>query len=309
MSNPFTEPEISGYNDTPPSDDGANTASNEITWAKHKTKLSDPIKNWVDALISNVTTAFSKSFLNAADDESSNFTVVTGDRGKLFVCSNTITATLPVAASVGEGFAVSFYNDGAGTVTLDGNSSETINGATTLALSAGDFAILVSDGDEWFASKSENIGISSLAKTDGNFIVGNGTSWVAESGSTARTSLGLGTIATENSPLPIASGGTGQTGRVAALNALGVYAGIVNSSGSGISLPFGWTSSTGGTGIFTVTHGLGQAGYVVALTVQDNANRTAVISDRGVNSFTYLIYKCDDGSLQDEVMHFILYDY
>jgi hypothetical protein len=38
--------------------------------------------------------------------------------------------------------------------------------------------------------------IGGLAKTDGNFIVGNGTTWVAESGATARTSLGLGSLAT-----------------------------------------------------------------------------------------------------------------
>lgn len=35
--------------------------------------------------------------------------------------------------------------------------------------------------------------ISALAKTDGNIIVGDGSTWVAESGATARTSLGLGT--------------------------------------------------------------------------------------------------------------------
>jgi hypothetical protein len=35
--------------------------------------------------------------------------------------------------------------------------------------------------------------LGGLAKTDGNFIVANGTTWVAESGNTARTSLGLGT--------------------------------------------------------------------------------------------------------------------
>lgn len=39
--------------------------------------------------------------------------------------------------------------------------------------------------------------LGGLAKTDGNFIVGDGTNWVAESGATARTSLGLGTMATE----------------------------------------------------------------------------------------------------------------
>jgi len=38
--------------------------------------------------------------------------------------------------------------------------------------------------------------ISALAVTDGNIIVGNGTTWVAESGATARASLGLGTAAT-----------------------------------------------------------------------------------------------------------------
>lgn len=35
--------------------------------------------------------------------------------------------------------------------------------------------------------------IAALAVTDGNIIVGNGSTWVAESGATARTSLGLGT--------------------------------------------------------------------------------------------------------------------
>ena len=40
--------------------------------------------------------------------------------------------------------------------------------------------------------------IGGLANTDGNFIVGNGSTWVAESGATARTSLGLGTLATLN---------------------------------------------------------------------------------------------------------------
>lgn len=45
---------------------------------------------------------------------------------------------------------------------------------------------------------AELTAIAALAVTDGNFIVGNGTTWVAESGSTARTSLGLGTAAVEN---------------------------------------------------------------------------------------------------------------
>lgn len=40
--------------------------------------------------------------------------------------------------------------------------------------------------------------IAALAKTDGNVIVGDGTTWVAENGDTARTSLGLGSAAVAN---------------------------------------------------------------------------------------------------------------
>ncbi len=39
--------------------------------------------------------------------------------------------------------------------------------------------------------------VAALAVTDGNFMVGNGSAWIAESGATARASLGLGTMATE----------------------------------------------------------------------------------------------------------------
>jgi hypothetical protein len=46
------------------------------------------------------------------------------------------------------------------------------------------------------ASSSKLTDIAALVPTDSNFIVGNGTTWVAESGATARTSLGLGSAAT-----------------------------------------------------------------------------------------------------------------
>ena len=46
--------------------------------------------------------------------------------------------------------------------------------------------ILIFEGD------AETAEIAQLAVTDGNFIVGNGSTWVAESGATVRTSLGLG---------------------------------------------------------------------------------------------------------------------
>jgi hypothetical protein len=71
--------------------------------------------------------------------------------------------------------------------------------------------------------------ISALTPTDSNFIVGDGANWVAESGATARTSLGLGSIATQASSnvsitggsitgitdLTVADGGTGRSSHTA----------------------------------------------------------------------------------------------
>jgi hypothetical protein len=58
------------------------------------------------------------------------------------------------------------------------------------------------------ASNASLTAIGALATTDGNFIVGSGSTWVAETGSTARVSLGLGTIATQSASSVAISGGT-----------------------------------------------------------------------------------------------------
>jgi len=58
------------------------------------------------------------------------------------------------------------------------------------------------------ASNANLTAIGNLAKTDGNIIVGNGSTWVAENGSTARTSLGIGTIATQAANSVSISGGS-----------------------------------------------------------------------------------------------------
>jgi len=58
------------------------------------------------------------------------------------------------------------------------------------------------------ASNANLTAIGNLANTDGNFIVGSGSTWVAENGGTARTSLGLGTISTQAANSVAISGGT-----------------------------------------------------------------------------------------------------
>lgn len=142
--------------------------------------------------------------------------------------------------------------------------------------------------------------------------------------SAARTTLGLGTLATLNTvtinngnwsgtALSISNGGTGQTDRIGALEAFGVYAGIVNSSGSAISLPTGWGSGLS-SNIYTITHNLGSASYAVDLTVESNigigsnGDRMAVLYTRNANTFQVVIWD-GGGGVRNHTFHFILYDY
>jgi hypothetical protein len=76
---------------------------------------------------------------------------------------------------------------------------------TTVTVADGKSAIVYADGGgasanvvdltstfNFQAASATLTAIAALAVTDGNIIVGNGSTWVAESGATARTSLGLG---------------------------------------------------------------------------------------------------------------------
>lgn len=129
------------------------------------------------------------------------------------------------------------------------------------------------------------------------------------SASTARTNLGLGTAATSSvgaflqPSLNLSDVGSATTSRTnlgattvgsgvftagAAINgrqAIGIFDGSVTVTGTSVFLPSGWTVSLGSTGVFTVTHNLGNANYIV-VALANTANswlvQRAVIS---ANSF------------------------
>src|SRR3990172_7930956 len=150
--NPFTQPTISGYNPSAPPDDGSQVASNLATWADIKNELSDPVKSLVETAISNTSTAFGKIFGNNVSAVSATYSVVAGDQGKILSCTNTITLNLLAAATASSNFTFAVWNGGTGVVTLDGSASETINGATTLGIQAGCFAIVSCNGSAWTAT-------------------------------------------------------------------------------------------------------------------------------------------------------------
>jgi len=117
------------------------------------------------------------------------------------------------------------FNGGDLPVSMGGTGASTASAART--------ALGVAIGSDVQAHDADLDAIAALAKTDGNFIVGNGSAWVAESGSTARTSLGLGSLATASTinnsnwsgtDLAVANGGTGASDAATARTNLGVTA-------------------------------------------------------------------------------------
>jgi hypothetical protein len=123
-------------------------------------------------------------------------------------------------------------------------------------------------GTDVQAYDAELTAIASLAVTDSNFIVGNGTTWVAESGATARTSLGLGTMATQNASavaitggsvtgitdIAVADGGTGASDASGARTNLGLGT-MATQAASGVSITGG--SITGITDLAVADGGTG----------------------------------------------------
>lgn len=108
----------------------------------------------------------SRAFLNVAA-KSADFTVWTDDASgspkdlyAVTTAASTITATLPTVASgdasLGRVVTIMKVDAGGGSVTIDADGSETINGSATVSLSSQyDYRTLVYDGSsEWIVISS-----------------------------------------------------------------------------------------------------------------------------------------------------------
>lgn len=135
--------------------------------------------------------------------KSGSYTVLPADYGVTINCTSTFSLALTAAATTADGFWFNVRNDGSGVITIDPNSTEQINGATTLEVYPGESCMVVCSGSAWKA-----IGLHAPSFKIGNFTrdmtTGTGTQavtgvgfkpravvFLASEGSTAQVSIGF----------------------------------------------------------------------------------------------------------------------
>jgi hypothetical protein len=136
--------------------EGSSNSGNKVSFlAGTKTVISTPTAAML-APVAGLGGWATKS--DAVVAKTTNYTLLAADDGKLIDADGSgnspagLTLTLPAAAS-SSGFVISVMNTGAtGTVTIDGNGAETIDGETTLDITDQFGAATVRcDGTEWHA--------------------------------------------------------------------------------------------------------------------------------------------------------------
>ncbi len=198
-----------------------------------------------------------------------------------------------------------------GVITLaDGNSTR-----TNLGLAIG------SDVQAYDAQLAD---IAGLAVTDGGFIVGDGSNFVLETGATVRTSLGLGSIATQAADAVAVTGGsitgvttfsTGNLGSTATFNGNGEFTGNLTVggnltvSGSSITLDVGTVSSEDkyiqvNSGATSQETGLA-GGLEVKRSSTADTNQFAFISfDDSIDTWAFKTGSANQASTSDATVRF-----
>lgn len=165
MGTKYSTVTVTSYNASPPADDGSQSASNQITWAKHKTKLGDPLKTAIEAIDTALVAALNQSAIAKTD----TYTVTAAEHAKTIevtTASAGCDIILLAAVTAAAGFYVHVVNSANSTSALtvkvaSGNTlNETTNGTISMPVDSALTFIVDSNVSGWNIRGSHGIAVS-----------------------------------------------------------------------------------------------------------------------------------------------------
>lgn len=201
-------------------------------------------------------------------NKTSAYTIVSGDNGKIINCtSGTFTVSLTAASSLGSGFNCWIWNTGTGAITIDPNSSETIDGVSTLILRQGEGTQIVCDGTNWqtgdkktmraYAENIQSLTVRPIASGTDSVVIGpgqaTGTSAIAIGNSYASGNNGFAAAIESNASYGAQAADSIAIGSLC--TASGIYSvsiGRLNTASNTNSVAIGNQSTSSGNGSVTL---------------------------------------------------------
>lgn len=92
-TNPYTTQSASGYNASPPADDGSAVAANLVSWANLRTKLTDVLKTFIETVNSAIVTMGTKVINTDAGVKNSVAGSIGFDDSELTIATGAVTPT------------------------------------------------------------------------------------------------------------------------------------------------------------------------------------------------------------------------
>ena len=187
MAVTYSTTPITGYNATPPSDDGSQTAANQVEWDKHKTKLGDPVKTALETSETNTATAFNSCVGNTNDTQQQMGGVLGFATSELTIASASITPTRSLhsvdtesdaasddldtvnTGSMPDGAIFTLYNENAARVV---NVRDAVDNIFLAQEASGTFALDTTDKSITFQRRGSNIFELGRAAFAGNTTAG-----------------------------------------------------------------------------------------------------------------------------------------
>jgi hypothetical protein len=115
MGSKYSSQAVSGFDSSPPVDDGSATEANKVKWSTIKNKLASPLKTHAEAINTALVTALDQSCRTV----SANDAAAASDHDRTIqVTTSSVTITLADATTMAAGYVVSVANMSNGAITV-----------------------------------------------------------------------------------------------------------------------------------------------------------------------------------------------